>query len=207
MKRLCMVGASGHGRVCAEIAELSGRYADIFFLDDDTDIKNCGRYLVKGTVEKHREYIDSDTDFFISIGNCSIRKRIQEEIAGAGGSIATLIHPQSVISKETEIAEGTVIMAGTVVNPGAIIGKGVILNTTSSVDHDCVIGDYTHIAVGAHICGTVHVGGICLIGAGSTVINNKTITTDTIIGAGAVVVSDIDTHGTYVGVPAKRITA
>lgn len=205
MKRLCMVGASGHGRVCAEIAELSGRYTDIFFLDDDIGIKNCGKYLVKGVVENYREYIDNNTDFFVSIGNCSIRQRIQDEIAIAGGIIATLIHPQSVISKEIEIAEGTVIMAGAVINPGAIIGKGVILNTSSSVDHDCIVGDYTHISVGTHICGTVNVGDICLIGAGSTVINNISITSNTIIGAGAVVVSDIDAPGTYVGIPAKRI--
>ena len=43
------------------------------------------------------------------------------------------------------------------------------------------------------------------IGAGATAINNIFICSDCIIGAGAVVVNDIQESGTYVGVPAKRV--
>ena len=96
-------------------------------------------------------------------------------------------------------------MAGAVINPGVGIGKGCIINTCSSVDHDCDVGDYVHIAVGSHLCGTVSVGDGTWIGAGATVINNVFICSDCMIGAGAVVVNDIQESGTYVGVPARRI--
>ena len=96
-------------------------------------------------------------------------------------------------------------MAGAVINPGTHIGKGCIINTCSSVDHDCIVGDYVHIAVGSHLCGTVIVGDGTWIGAGATVSNNVSICTNCIIGAGAVVVNDIKECGTYVGVPARRI--
>ena len=96
-------------------------------------------------------------------------------------------------------------MAGAVINPGVRIGKGCIINTCSSMDHDCVVGDYVHIAVGSHLCGTVSVGDGTWIGAGATVSNNVSICSDCMIGAGAVVIKDIKESGTYVGVPAKRI--
>ena len=96
-------------------------------------------------------------------------------------------------------------MAGAVINPGTRLGKGCIINTCSSVDHDCVVSDYAHIAVGAHLCGTVAIGEGTWIGAGATVVNNVSICSDCMIGAGTVVIKNIEISGTYIGVPAKRI--
>ena len=59
------------------------------------------------------------------------------------------------------------------------------------------IGNYVHIAVGSHLCGTVSVGDGTWIGAGATVSNNVSIRSDCMIGAGAVVVNDIQESGTY----------
>lgn len=95
-------------------------------------------------------------------------------------------------------------MAGAVINSGVRIGRGCIINTCSSADHDCDMGDYVHIAVGSHLCGTVSVGDETWIGAGATVSNNISICSECMIGAGAVVTRDITEKGTYVGVPAKR---
>ena len=86
---------------------------------------------------------------------------------------------------------------------GAKIGQGCIINTASSVDHDCVLGDFVHVAVGAHLCGTVTIGNATWIGAGATVSNNVNICGECTIGAGAVVVKDITEPGTYIGVPAR----
>ena len=97
------------------------------------------------------------------------------------------------------------IMAGAVINPYAKLGKGCIVNTCASVDHDCEVRDYVHVAVGAHLCGTVEVGAYTWIGAGATVSNNISICPECMIGAGAVVVKDIVEAGTYVGVPAGRV--
>ena len=42
---------------------------------------------------------------------------------------------------------------------------------------------------------------------GACINNNLSICSDCMIGAGAVVVKSIERSGTYVGVPAKRISA
>ena len=60
-----------------------------------------------------------------------------------------------------------------------------------------------HVSVGSHVAGTVQVGDRTWIGIGSAVSNNLSICNDCMIGAGAVVVKDIDEPGTYIGVPAR----
>lgn len=79
------------------------------------------------------------------------------------------------------------------------------VNTCCSIDHDCIIGEYVHVSVGAHVCGTVKIGDRTWIGAGSTIINNVDVCSDCTIGAGAVVIQNIDGVGTYVGVPAEKL--
>ncbi len=195
MNRLIIIGASGHGKVVADIAVQNG-YKDIVFLDDNENVKECTGWPVVGKCNEAPK-----GELFVAIGNAKIRKRLSEHYKDRKQPV--LIHPSAIISSNVKIGEGTVVMAGVVINPSAEIGKCCIINTTSSVDHDCVVGDYCHIAVGAHLCGTVVVGDRTWIGAGSIISNNVNICEDCIIGAGAVVINNIDEYGIYVGVPAK----
>lgn len=98
---------------------------------------------------------------------------------------------------------GTAIMAGAVINPCSKLGKGVILNTCNSIDHDCVIGNYCHIAIGVHVAGTVSLGDNVWLGAEAIIKNNVTVCENCVIGAGVVFVKDITRTGTYIGVPAR----
>lgn len=199
MRKLAIIGASGHGKVVADIARKNG-YSEIVFLDDDESIHECGGYPVIG---KSSEAGTIDADAIIGIGNAGVRKQIQESIPDE--KLVTLIHPDAVVAEDVVIGKGTVVMAGAVINPGVRIGKGCIINTCSSVDHDCIVDDFVHVAVGSHLCGTVNVGAGTWIGAGVTVNNNVFICPDCMIGAGAVIVNDIWECGTYVGVPARRM--
>lgn len=197
MKRLIIVGASGHGKVVADIARLTG-YSEIIFLDDDETIKDCCGYPVIG---KSNEAPDGE--MVIAVGNNEIRRNLMDQYKDR--VFPCLIHPASIIAEDTVIGEGTVVMAGAVINPGVKIGKGCIINTSSSVDHDCIVGDYVHISVGAHLSGTVIVGDETWIGAGAIVSNNINICGSCTIGAGAVVIKNIDESGTYIGVPAGKL--
>lgn len=199
MRKLVIIGASGHGKVVADIAVQNG-YEEILFLDDNPAVKECGGFPVVGTSRNSIEY--TEYDFIVGIGVAQNRKRIQEQLEREGLHITTLIHLSAVVAKSAVIQSGTVVMAGAVINPGAEIGKGCIINTCSSVDHDCIISDYVHVSVGAHIAGSVRIGKCTWIGAGATVINNIEIIEDCMIGAGAVVVKNIERKGIYKGVPA-----
>ena len=201
MNDLVIVGASGHGKVIADIAEKNG-YTKIVFLDDNRSVEACGRYPVVGGCKEASSY--PNADFIVAIGNGAVRRKIQTELAERGLRIVSLIHPAATVASNVHIGIGTVVMAGAVINPFAEIGEGCIVNTCASVDHDCRIGDYVHVSVGAHVAGTVTVKENTWIGAGATVSNNIEITSDCMIGAGAVVVKNISESGVYVGVPAKK---
>lgn len=201
MNNLVIVGASGHGKVVADIAEKVG-YTDIIFLDDDQDVKTCGRYSVVGASGDAMRY--SSCDFIVGIGNAEIRKRIQEKLIEEGLHIVTLIHPKAVIASDVSLGVGTVVMAGAIINPGSKVGNGCIINTGATVDHDNVLEDYVHVSVGSHLAGTVSVGASTWIGAGAIISNNISICEKCMIGAGAIVVKNITEPDIYIGNPARK---
>jgi len=173
--QLLIIGASGHGKVVADIAIKMKQWEYIAFLDDDSLLHKSMNIDV--------------------IGNCNdIRKFINEY---------EIFIASAIIGEQTVVGFGTVIMAGTVINCCCSIGKGCIINTGSTLDHDNVIDNYVHISPGVNIAGTVRIGKNSWIGIGSIIKNNISITSDCIVGAGAVVVSDIIESGTYIGVPAR----
>lgn len=202
--KLIIIGASGHGKVVADIAIKMNKWKSIEFLDDDDSIKICLGLKVIGKTADAFMYKD-DADFFVAIGNNNAREKIQEKLITEGAAVVSLVHPSVVLGSEVEIGIGTVIMAGVVINSASVIGMGCIINTSSSLDHDNVIEDYVHISPGVNLAGTVKIGKGNWIGIGSVVSNNVNICSGCILGAGAVVVKDITEPGTYVGVPARRI--
>lgn len=202
--KLLIIGASGHGKVVADIALKMNKWQSIAFLDDDKSIRASMGLEVVGKTTDAFNYLN-DYDIFVGIGNNAIREKIQENLEAEGASIPTLIHPTVVIGEQVELAYGTVVMAGVVINCCTRIGKGCIINTGAMLDHDNIIEDYVHISPGSHLAGTVKVGQGTWLGIGSTVINNINITSDCKVGAGSVVNKDITESGTYVGVPVRRV--
>lgn len=203
-EELIIIGVNGHGKVVADIALATGQYKKIAFLCNFDKKTECMGFPVIGKNADAARFIDV-ADFVVAIGDAKTRKRMTEELVSLGASFATLIHPSVILGSRVQIGEGTVVMAGSVIQAESVIGKSCIVNTASSVDHNCVLGDYSHVAVGTRLCGMVTVGEETWIGASATVINGIHICGDCIIGAGAVVVKNIKEPGTYVGIPARKI--
>lgn len=202
--KLIIIGASGHGKVVADIAIKTNKWQSIAFLDDDESIKTSMGLEVIGKTADAFTYKD-EAEFFVAIGSNVTREKIQEKLIAEGLNVASLIHPSAVIGIDVEIGIGSVVMAGVVINSSSRIGKGCIINTNSSLDHDNTIEDYVHISPGVRTGGSVVIGKCTWLGIGSVVSNNVNICSGCKVGAGAVVVKDITEPGTYVGVPVRKI--
>ena len=201
-KSVVIIGASGHGKVIADIIVNSDDKV-LGFLDDADDVqgKKIIGFPVLGKIADYDNY--RDCEFVIAIGNPYVREKISNELPVKW---YTAIHPTAVISSlDVEIGEGTVIMANAVVNPSARIGKHCIINTGAIVEHDNILEDYVHLSPNVTLAGIVKVGKSTHIGAGSCTKQVLNIASDCIIGAGSVIVKDITESGTYVGVPARKI--
>jgi sugar O-acyltransferase (sialic acid O-acetyltransferase NeuD family) len=139
-----------------------------------------------------------------SPGGEPLRRTVQLRLALGGWQFVTVRHPSAVVSPFAHVSAGAQLLAGCVVQAGACIGTGAVINTASVVEHDVSIGDWTHVAPRALLCGDVRVGAHCHVGAGSVVRQGLHIGDDTVIGAGAVVVKNA-TSGVLVGVPARQM--
>ena len=187
-------GASGHGKVIADIIMAMGEKIDAVY-DKDINKKNMMGIAVRHTY-------DGGEPLIIAIGNNQTRRRIAEETAAA---YATAIHPSAIISPSARIGCGTAVMQGAIIQVESIIGKHCIINTGASIDHECMIGDYVHISPHATLCGNVVVGEGTWIGAGATIIQGIKIGRWSMIGAGAVVTNDIPDGVLAVGCPTRIV--
>lgn len=199
-EQIIIVGASGHGKVMADIIQKSGDTV-VGFLDDNPELgEDFVGFPILGKTEKFVDY--KNCKFVIAIGNADIREKLADKLEGV--KWYTAVHPSAQISEvETLIGEGTAVMANAVINSGAKIGKHCIINSGAIVEHDNQIGDYVHISVGAKLAGNVQIDKSTWIGIGAVISNNLCVCSECMIGAGAVVVKNIEETGTYVGVPVK----
>ncbi len=133
-----------------------------------------------------------------------LRTTLQQAVEAAGFELPVAVSPHAVVNDEVALGPGTVVLDGAVVNSGSETGRGCIVNTNSTLEHDCRLGVNVHVASGATVCGGVTIGANCLIGAGATVVQNVRICDNCVLGAGSVVMQDIESPGTYVGVPVRR---
>ena len=142
------------------------------------------------------------------VGTPAIRRRLMEKAEAAGFTFDTIIHPRAELSEWVEIGEGTVICAGNILTTNIRIGRHVHINLDCTIGHDVVMGDYATLTPGVHVSGCVHIGAGAYIGTGANIVNGTTdnpvvIGDNTIVGAGACVVSSLPAGVTAVGVPAR----
>ncbi|MCE9679182.1 acetyltransferase [Shewanella sp. AS1] len=206
MTKICAIlGASGHGKVVAEIAELNG-YIDIEFFDDRwPELQSVEHWSVKGNSESLLATASSFDLTVIAIGNNNVRLEKQTQLISVGACFSPLVHPSATVSQYAELGVGTVVMANAVINPFAQIGDACIINTSSTIDHDCKLADGVHVSPGSNLAGGVSVGECAWLGIGSQVKQLISIGSGAMVGAGATVVANVSNFQTVVGTPAKPL--
>ncbi|HCH4138138.1 TPA: acetyltransferase [Vibrio parahaemolyticus] len=206
MNKTCAIlGASGHGKVVAEIAELNG-YTNIEFFDDRwPELHNVEHWSVKGNSETLLKVASHFDLTVIAIGNNEVRLEKQKLLSIAGANFSVLEHPRATISRHSQLGVGTVVMAGAVINPFVKVGKACIINTAATIDHDCSLADGVHVSPGCNIAGGVIIGEGSWLGIGSQVKQLISIGAGVTVGAGATVVNRVPDFQTVVGTPAQLL--
>jgi sugar O-acyltransferase (sialic acid O-acetyltransferase NeuD family) len=198
---LLIFGAGGHGRVVADAALAQGGWAQLRIADRDP--RKLGATLLSGLrVEAVDEAVAASAVAHIAIGSAASRER---EARAVGLPLATIVHPRASVSRHAQVGDGCFLAAQSVLAPGARIATAVIVNHGAVVDHDCEVGEFTHVAPLVALGGEVRIGRRVLLGSGSKVLPGVHIADDVIVGAGAVVRDHIAEPGTWVGVPARRV--
>ena len=194
-------GAGGHGKVALDTARVAG-FSVVWVIDDRAAI---GELLGCPVIDtRHAEWRKLERfRFLVAVGDNTARARLVEELRAKGGRAVSVVHPSAVLAASARVGEGTLVGAGVVVNPAAVVGEQVILNTSSSVDHDCVVGDYVHLCPGVRLAGGVTVGAGTMVGLGSVVLPGVVIGEGCVVGAGSVVNRPLPPRVVAFGNPAR----
>lgn len=143
-RKLLILGAGQYGRVLKEIAEATGQYSEIAFLDD-TPTEG-----VIGSLNEYNIFSDCFTDAIVAIGNPEVRMRWIEKISEEY-HIPVIIHPSAYVSPSARIDSGSIVEPLAVINTDVIIGRGCIISAGAIINHNSVVSDGVHCDVGCVI--------------------------------------------------------
>ena len=208
MKDIVIIGAGGFGRevewLIERINQKEKQWNFIGFVDDSIKI---GTPIGNSKVIYNTEDLKSCKNLCvaIAIGNTKTREHIYNIISeNENLEYPNLIDP-SVITGKFDIGYGNIICAGTIITVNVKFGNLNIINLDCTVGHDDILHDYITLYPSVNVSGNVEINSYVEIGTGTQIIQGKSITKNAIIGAGAVVVKNIEEEGTYVGIPVKKI--
>lgn len=171
-----VLGAGGHGQDVASIAEAAGHIVE--FYDDNI----AGRQPISARIPGR--------NFVVGVNDPATRRRL-----AVGSNAVTLVHPTATVDPTAVLEPGCVIGAGTHIGPGCFFGPHVHVGPGCTITRT-VIGGFTTVSPGVDIAGDVAVGYEVLIGVGATVANLRRVGAGAVIGAGAVVVRDVESGET-----------
>ena len=196
MKRLLIVGAGGHGRSVAEAVLAAGKYELVGFVDDAVPrlqhVWDLPVFGATADLARDREHADAAV---VAIGNNRLREALQHTLYAAGFALATVVHPQAMVSPRAVIGAGCAIMAGAIVGTGAQLGAGVIVNCGAVVDHHCRVEDFGHLGVNAAMSGGSVLGRSAWMQAGSVLGYGAMVDAWRVLGSGEAVNKSINRNG------------
>jgi sugar O-acyltransferase (sialic acid O-acetyltransferase NeuD family) len=205
MMRLYLLGGGGHAKVIIDAARMMGAYEVTGVFDDDP-VRQGDDVLgvpVLGPISEESLARHDARLAVIAIGDNRVRQRLAQRFDHLV-QWAMVVHPRAVVAASAVLSPGTVVFAGAIAQPATEIGAHVILNTACSVDHDCRVGDFAHLAPGSHVAGGVRIGEGSFIGIGAAILPERTIGDWATVGAGAVVVRDVPNGMIAKGAPARH---
>lgn len=210
MKDLVLVGAGGFGREVAwlvsNINKCCKQWNLLGFVDD---YKNPGSYFngipILGGTNWLKSY-EKEIYVACTIANPQIRAGKINEISVLNNvKFATLIDPSAILSEYVNIGVGSIICAGSIITVNVEIGDHVIINLDCTIGHDASIKSFCTLYPSANVSGNTVLEEYVEMGTGSQIIQGLSIGESTTVGAGAVVVKDLPSHCTAVGIPARPI--
>jgi len=202
-----IIGAGTYGEVMCELAETLG-YTIKGFYDEDKNKENetFMGIKVKGEFSTLKKSEITGRNFIVAIGNNLARLNIMTKINRNGGQTPTFIHPSATISESAQIGKGVYIQANSYIWTRVKIDDFCIISPNTVIAHHTSIGKACLVSTLTGIGASIKIEDNVFIGMGSTIVTGlQKIGENSILGAGSVVLNDVEKDSVYAGVPAKKI--
>jgi sugar O-acyltransferase (sialic acid O-acetyltransferase NeuD family) len=209
-KKILLVGGGGHCKsVLDSLLELE-EYLEICIIDLK---ENIGKEIIGVPVigcddDLPQLYAEDYKYAFVtigSIGNPIHRVKLFNRLSEIGFFIPNIIDPSASVSRYAKLEKGIFVGKNAIINAGATVLKGAIINTGTIIEHDCLVGEFSHIAPGSVLSGEVQIGKNTHVGANCVIKQQLRIGCDTIIGMGSVVTKNVGDNIVAYGNPCKEV--
>lgn len=202
---LLLVGASGLARevIAAGITGVVG------IVDDDPELLDTeiSGVPVVGTTA---DAVKREESLLVCIGPSAARRNVVRRFAKFGVAeerFAIFVARSARIGKTSSVGPGSILLDQVVVTADASIGSHVVVMPNCTITHDCVLEDFTTLAAGVALGGTVRIREAAYVGMNASIRQNLTVGRSATIGMGSVVLEDVPKEQTWAGVPARQLEA
>ena len=200
---LALYGAGAMGREFKYMADESGQWPEVVFIDDQAETEQLLGCPVYRFQMFRARFAPADVRFVVAIGEPKFRREAFERMNRAGYTGGVLVHPSAYISPDAAVGEGTAVCQAVHIGSQAQIGKNCYLSRNASVGHDAVVGSHTRLGVNAFIGGHTVIGENAFIGAGALLRDRIRFGSASVAALGAAVFEDVPDGVTVIGNPAR----
>jgi sugar O-acyltransferase (sialic acid O-acetyltransferase NeuD family) len=209
--KLQIIGAGGFAKEVYSLIRSNDErnYEVICFMDRNENTENPSVDNIYGVP------IVSDDEFYptipvvVAIGDPMLRRKIVENIIKKYPNVRfpVIKHQSATIldNSSVSIGMGSILCANTIITCDVKLGNFCQLNLATTIGHGATIDDFFTSAPSVNISGNTKIGKNVYFGTGSATKENINITDNVTIGMGSMVTKDINSKGTYVGIPSKQM--
>jgi sugar O-acyltransferase (sialic acid O-acetyltransferase NeuD family) len=204
--RVIVVGGSYLGVAVASIIERIDGLDFAGFVDDAPEnVHPEYRRHIIGATDMLGNGFAAGAGILIAIGKNCDRIRILERVKSLGmeNALMSLVDPSSTVLEGSTIGRGSIVFPGSVIGPNAHIGECSIVGANATIGAFTSIGSVSNVSPGVNIGSGVCVGASVHVGIGAAIMQCLKIHANATVGAGAVVVRNIERPGTFLGIPAR----
>lgn len=144
---------------------------------------------------------------FVALSYAKLNSVRMEKYVAAkslGYSCPSYVSSRASVLNSRSIGENCFILEDNTIQPFVTIGNNVTLWSGNHIGHHSSIGDHTFISSHVVVSGGVSVGSQCFIGVNATIRDHVSIGDRCVIGAGALLLSDAEPEGVYIGSATPR---
>lgn len=205
-----IIGAGTYGEVYMAYLIEAGYNVTAFF-DSNSSLwgQKINDVLVCGDEKllENKEFEDKIDAVFCPIGNNIVRQKVLNYVSSLGYETPNFIHKSVIIHDSVKIGnKGVYILAGTIIMPFVTINNNCMISVGANIIHHTTLDKGCFISNGVNLGASIYAEENTYIGMGATVMTGvKKLGKNCLVGAGAVVIKDVEDNAIVAGVPARVI--